>query len=323
LDFYQVIGVPKNADDKEIKKAYREKAQKLHPDRNPDKPQAEEQFKNLQEAYATLGTPEKRKDYDNEQRYQATQSRTQAQASSDFSFGFDPGAHYGPAGPQINLDDIFRTLRSQPAHSQSFSFPPPARNVALKVSFEQAFTGTEKILVGRRDARCTHCQGLGCQACNYNGLVSVSFRYKVKVPAGISTGAKLRLPNRGDENEVGERGDLYAIIEVGSHPKWKRKGADLEIEVPITFADAVLGAEADVDVPLKDSKRLHVRAGTSTGTKQRLRGQGFPKLGGGRGDLFLRFVVDVPRGLSEDEKSKLQQLQGPLQKALESRGKKN
>jgi molecular chaperone DnaJ len=340
-DPYKTLGVDKKASDEEVKKAYRKLARKYHPDRNAGDKDAEERFKEVQEAYSVLSDPEKRKAYDS--------------GGGIFGAGgFDPnnfrGGNFGGFGDM--LSDLFGN-RAGGARA-----PRAERGRDLEtevhVSFEQAMEGAQVPVAVPMSAPCTTCRGTGakpgtsptiCSLCQgrgveaeSQGLFSISQpcrrcggtgteikdpcptcagsgrtrqvkRYRVNIPAGVRDGSRVRLAGKGEAGPLnGPPGDLYVITRVGESPIFSRKGDNLEVEVPITIPEAIRGATIEVPT-LSATKRIRVPPGTQHGTIQRLRGEGPPRLGGrGRGDIHYRLVIDVPSSLSSEQREAVDDL---------------
>ncbi|TMK99039.1 MAG: molecular chaperone DnaJ [Actinobacteria bacterium] len=347
-DYYKTLGVDKKASAEEIKKAYRKLARKYHPDRNPDDKQAEARFKEVSQAYDVLGDPEKRKQYDSGTGPFATGAGPGGGFGGFGNFDFDASS----MGDILSNLFGGRGARQRPraergadleAHvSLSFDQAISGAQVPLQVPMHAtcptchgtgAKPGTSPIVCPRCEGRgietqgqgmfsisqpCSRCGGSGtvienpCPTCQGSGAVRTVKRLRVNVPAGVREGSRIRLAGKGEPGRRGgPPGDLYLITHVASSPVFKRKGNNLEVEVPLTIPEAVRGAE--VQVPTLDgTKTLRVRAGTTHGTVQRLRGAGPPKLAGGsssdRGDLHYRFVIDVPRELTEEQSAAVDEL---------------
>jgi molecular chaperone DnaJ len=275
-DLYRVLGVSKGASDDEIKKAYRKLARKYHPDRNPDDAAAEEKFKEVQGAYDTLSDPEKRKAHD--------------QGGSPFE-GFAGRGPFtaGPAGQGsfVDLGDILSSMFGRGGGPRGFP-QQPGRDLETEVplSFKQAIDGTQlTVPVGDK-------------------------RYKVKIPAGVRNGARIRIAGKGEAGpEGGPPGDLYVVTRVLPSPVFRRlDDGNLEVTVPITIAEALRGATIEVPT-LEGTKKIKVPAGTKHGTLQRLRGEGAPKpRGKGRGDIRYRLEIEVPQELSEEQREAVDKL---------------
>ena len=340
-DYYEILGVPRSAEDADIKSAYRKLALQYHPDRNPGDKTAEERFKEAAEAYSVLADPEKRSRYDR------------------FGHAGVGGASGGGVDPTIfndfgdilgGLGDLFGFSggrRGGPRRGSDLRYD-------LEISFEEAANGSETTLQipreepcdtcggsgsapGSTPERCSHCHGNGqirmqqgfftvartchhcggigrviskpCGTCHGKGRVSRERKLTVKIPAGIATAQRLRLTGEGEFGSRGAPpGDLYVVIHVREHPFFHRDGDDLLCEVPVTYPTLVLGGEIHVPT-LDDPATIQVPKGTQSDTRFRLRGKGMPNVGGrGRGDLYVRVKVAVPRRLSREQKELVESL---------------
>ena len=343
-DFYDTLGVKKGAYEEEIKKAYRKLARKWHPDANAGDPQAEERFKEIQEAYSVLSDPEKRRQYD---------------SGGMFGGGPGGGVRFDPSmfrGGMGSFGDIISDLFGRGGGGGG------AARVAgrdleteVRLSFDQAMRGTDVSVSVPTEAPCPTCHGSGakpgtspvtcprcggrgietegqgmfsmaqpcslcggrgtiieepCNTCGGTGFTQQTKRYKVKIPAGVREGSRIRIAGKGEPGLGGAPpGDLYVVTRVLPSPIFKRKGDHLEVDVPITIVEAIKGATVEVPT-LSGSKRIRVPAGTQHGTVQRLRGEGPPRLGGkGRGDIHYRLVVEVPRKLSKEQSEVVDELE--------------
>jgi curved DNA-binding protein len=307
-DYYKILGVDKKASDGEIKKAYRKLAMKYHPDRNKGDKKAEDKFKELSEAYAVLSDTEKKKQYDTygsagfQQRY----SQEDIFQGFDFSnlfreFGFGGGSEniFGqrsghPGGgayrtytfnrggqPFDNGDPYAQAGRPQQGTDQMYELAITLREAALGAEKQLSFPAGKKME-----------------------------KVVVKIPPGITTGKKLRIPGKGGPGQAGgPAGDLYIQIKVQEDPIFKLEEPNLFVEKEINFTQAVLGTE--VEVPTLEGKSLHVKIppGTQPQSKLRLKGYGLPILGGkGKGDQFVKIVIKVPKKLSDRQKKLLEEL---------------
>lgn len=326
-DYYAILGVPRNATEKEIKQAYRRLARKYHPDVNPGDKSAEEKFKEISEAYEVLSDPEKRAKYDQYGEMWKYYSEQQQQ----------PGGFSGGGGWQDlrdfgfgGLGDLFATLfgdafgRGRTAETEFGSVFDASLDVEypIEVSLEEAYSGATRTLSLTLQDTCQQCGGTGasrtrsgyftlgqaCPNCHGRGTIPRSRRLEVRIPPGVQDGSKIRLAGEGLTGRGGQRGDLYLIVRMRPHPVFERKGDDLYVEVDVPYTIAALGGEVRVPT-LKGNVTMKVPAGTQSGQVFRLVGQGMPHLkGGGYGDLYARVRITVPRTLSARERELLQQL---------------
>jgi len=278
-DYYKVLGAKRNASQPEIKKIYRRLARKYHPDVNPGDPSAEERFKQIQEAYKVLSDPEKRKIYDQPPGFYP--DGQQAAAGNGFhGIRFDGQSTFG---------DIFSDLFGRGNAGAGSARPTRGQDLesGVDIPFLDAIRGTQtRIRVGRR-----------------GGPTQKVESFRVKIPAGVKTGSRIRIPGKGDAAEFGgPPGDLFLVIRVQPHPFFSRRRNNILCKVPITIDEAVLGAE--IEVPTVEGKaRLKIPSGTQNGQKFRLRGRGAPSAkGGGRGDQLVEVQVVLPT--VKDERSK-------------------
>jgi curved DNA-binding protein len=309
-DYYQVLGVDKKASADVIKKAYRKLALKWHPDKNPNNKSAEEKFKKISEAYAVLSNDEKRQQYDQfGSADQFRQQYSQEDIFRDFDldeilrgFGFGGGrgagrttfrtGRRGGTHTQGN-DDPFSSIFGGMGGGQQFSHMPEKGQDAeynLAISLEESVFGADKKISFQLE----------------NRIEDIS----VKIPPGISSGKKLRLPGKGLSGyNGGPHGDLYLNINVLPHPIYSRDGNDLYIEKTIKFTQAALGTTIDVPTLDGSTKRLKLSPGTQNNTKIRMKGYGVPGLKGApKGDQFVKINIEVPKKLSDKQSKLIQQL---------------
>jgi molecular chaperone DnaJ len=343
-DYYKVLGVDRKASQDEIKKAYRKLARQYHPDTNSSAG-AEGRFKEISEAYDVLGDPEKRKSYDRGGGVfggagpfggAGGAGRADFGSFSDilsniFSTGAGRGTRTKPAAERGR--DLETTI------SLSFDQAVEGAQVPVAVATHIPCTtcrgtgakpGTSPVVCPVCQGRgvesqgqglfsitrpCHRCNGAGtiieepCPTCHGQGRLRELKKYRVNIPPGVKDGSRIRLAGKGEAGlRGGPPGDLYVICHVGDSAVFARKGDNIEVEVPITVAEAIGGA--DVEVPtLHGTKRLRVPPGTKHGTVQRLRGEGPPVLGGrGHGDIHYRFVIEVPRELTDEQRQALDEL---------------
>ena len=312
-DYYGILGVSKKATAKEIKQAYRKLARKHHPDVNPGDKSAEAKFKEINEAHEVLSDPEKRKKYDqygeNWQYADQFAKAGRRQRSRDFSTGgttFDFG-DIGGGGFGSIFDSVLsgfgggRARRSQ--RGRDLEYP-------VEVSLEEAYRGATRMLETQVEEGCPSCKGEGCPACGGLGRVMRPKRLEVKTPPGVKDGSRVRIAGKGGSGYGGgASGDLYLVISVKADKRFRRTGADLQVEVPVSLLDAILGSE--VQVPTIEGKRLALKIPpeTQNGKVFRLAKQGMPHLGGNtKGDLLVKVQVVLPTKLSEREKKLFQEL---------------
>lgn len=336
-DYYEVLNVPRNASEREIKRVYRKLARKHHPDVNPGDREAEAKFKEITEAYEVLSDPEKRRQYD-QFGHQPFASATAEGPGPGFGFDFGRGGFGG-------IGDIFSDIFGGRTAGTAGPHKGEDLHYAIDLNFEDAVRGlsTEILLQkhvlcevcqgsgaepgsspqpcpecsgsGRRQVSrgilsmtspCPRCQGSGkvvlkpCRNCGGKGMVYRTERVKVKVPPGVDTGSRVRLGGKGEPGKNGgPPGDLYVTTRVYPHRFFERKGDNIYCTMPITITEAALGAR--IEVPTVDGKAtMTIPPGTSGGRIFRLRGKGVPHLkGGGRGDQYLTVQVVVPQNLDD------------------------
>jgi molecular chaperone DnaJ len=345
-DYYEVLGVNRDAADAELKKAYRRLAMKHHPDRNPDNAESEASFKEAKEAYEMLSDSRKRQAYDQ-----------YGHAGVDNSAG-GVGGMGGGAGFGDIFGDVFGDIFGGGRGGRSNVYRGADMRYDLSLTLEEAVMGHSAEVSfaslkncdtcdgdgakpGTDKKGCTTCGGVGqvrrqqgffsvqqtcpacrgegriieepCDDCHGQGRVQQERTLSVKVPAGVDTGDRIRLSGEGEAGQNGgPSGDLYVEIHVQSHAVFEREGADLSCHVPLTFAAAALGGELSVPT-LGGEVSLKIPAGSQSGRVFRLRGKGVkPVRGGGPGDLYCRVDVETPTNLTKEQKKLLQKLQDSL-----------
>ncbi len=345
---YEVLGVPKNAPQDEVKKAYRKLARRYHPDKNPEDAEAEARFKEVQGAYDVIGDPEKRKQYD-------TFGSANGRGGQGGGFAWNPseGFDFGDLG---NLGDLFGGLFGGGARGGAEPRGQRGNDVEVQVSlsFDDALNGVETKIPVALELACHVCHGSGakpgtapkvCPQCGGRGVVAESQgffalsqpcprcrgngtvieepcpnckgsgrerrtkRYTVKIPAGVKNGSRIRLKGKGEAGwGGGPAGDLYVVTKVEPSKTFHRRGDDLVVEVPVSFADAALGTTASVPTP-DGPVSVKVPSGSEDGKLLRVRGKGAPHLkGSGRGDVLAKLRIEVPKKLSKRERELLEEL---------------
>ncbi|HEX8067788.1 MAG TPA: molecular chaperone DnaJ [Thermoleophilaceae bacterium] len=343
-DPYKVLGVDKKAPQDEIKKAYRKLARRYHPDQNAGDKAAEERFKEIQQAYSVVGDPEKRKQYDQGGgifggfdpggfRPGAGGFGGLGDILSDiFGSGSGPGGARGTTRPERgrDLETEVHVSFDQAMEGAQVPVTVPLSAPCPTCGGTGAKPGTSPTVCSRCQGRgiesegqglfsmsrpCSKCGGTGteiedpCTTCGGSGHTRQVKRYRANIPAGVRDGSRVRLAGKGEPGRRGgPPGDLYVITRVGESPIFRRRGDNLEVDVPITIVEAIRGATVEVPT-LSGTKRIRVPAGTQHGSVQRLRGEGPPRLGGkGRGDVHYRLVIDVPRSLDKKQRKAVDDL---------------
>ncbi|OGO18208.1 MAG: molecular chaperone DnaJ [Chloroflexi bacterium RBG_16_50_11] len=321
-NYYDILGVKKDATDKDIKQAYRRLARKHHPDVNPGDKSAEAKFKEINAAFEVLSDKEKRQKYDKygdkwqyaDQFEQAAQQQAQYRQytggdGSSFRYGGDIG------GMDSLFDELFGGLRGRGASRRTQVRQGQDLESNVEVTLEEAFNGTTRMINLQAEQPCAACHGTGqiqnlpCSACRGAGVVASVNRLEVKIPAGVNNGSRVRISGKGQPGYGGgPSGDLYLNVTVAPHSIFQRQGDDLTTEIPIPLTVAVLGGEVQVPM-LKGKLALKIPPETQNGRVFRLAGQGMPHLGkSARGDLLAKVNVVLPSKLTEKEKELFRQL---------------
>lgn len=348
-DYYEVLGLQKGASENDIKRAYKRLASKHHPDKNQGSKEAEEKFKEINEAYEVLGDDQKRAAYDQ----YGHAAFEQGGGAGGFGSGFG-GADFGDM-----FGDIFGDIFGGGGRGRQRVVRGEDLRYDLEITLEEAVKGTTKDIQintlthcdscggsgaekGSKVETCPHCHGSGrirrqqgffvsesicptchgsgkkiekpCHSCHGEGRIHKKENLSVKIPAGVDTGNQLRLAGKGAAGENGApAGDLYVVIHVREHHIFERDGSNLYCEVPISFAIAALGGE--IEVPTLDGRvKLKIPAETQTGKLFRMRGKGVASTRSGyAGDLICRIVVETPVNLTSEQKELLQKLEESLQ----------
>lgn len=368
-DYYNILGIKKDAKADEIKKAYRRLARKYHPDVNPNDKSAEEKFKEVQEAYDVLSDEKKRKVFDRFGYYADNLDPDSPfggarGAGASNAGGFDFSGFSWEAGQTSSTEssssfrDIFSDLFGGGGSKREPEPPRPLPKkgadieMPLALSFEESFSGLMMNITVNRSEQCSRCHGAGdtggpvvvcttckgtgqvmktggrlqfsqtcsdcegtgrrrqpCSLCNGKGVTPKTEQVKIRIPAGVDTGSRVRIPKKGHGGRLGaESGDLFILTNVGKHRFFTRKGDNIYVVVPITVPEAALGTK--IEVPTVEGRaQLKIPAGTESGQKFRLRERGFPSLRNPnlRGDQFIEVQIYMPRIISEETKEILRQ----------------
>jgi molecular chaperone DnaJ len=340
-NYYEILDVACDADPDALKKAYRLMAKKVHPDHQQGDAQAEERFKELQEAYEVLSHPVKRVQYDTE--YLRKRVRAGSGSAGRRS---PPSGTRGKTGVADRVEDVFEMLKDRMKNKGKRG---EDHRYMLSLSLEEAAKGVKKIIHIPRGKTCSHCSGRGwntvasspvcqtcsgqgeitvargstrttmkcphcrgtglnekipCHNCRGKGIVTTRLKRAVEIPAGVDNGSRLKIRGEGGPGETGcENGDLYIIIQVKDHKKFRRENLDIWLDLPLHFTDAALGAKFEVPT-LHGVRSLAVPPGTQSGEVFVLKGCGMPGLNGSRtGDQKVRVHVRVPRKMTRNERT--------------------
>src|SRR5438094_6429756 len=346
---YDTLGVKKGASADEIKKAYRKLAAQYHPDRNPGDSTSEEKFKEVQNAYDVLSDEDKRKQYDRFGSTNGRPGPDAGDFNFGGNFNINDLGDLGDLFGGLFNRGATRARRPQPERGSdieaivTLSFEDSLRGLETKIPVDVttacrecggtgAEPGTSPVICPECHGRgvvsesqglfalsqpCPRCRGNGtvvespCRKCKGSGRERRTRRYTVKIPAGVRDGTRIRLKGKGEIGEAGgPAGDLIVVTRVQPSRLFERRGANLVIDVPVTYSEAALGATVEVPTPYGERVSLKVPAGTQDGRQLRIRGHGAPKLGGGgKGDLIARLRVTVPKKLTKKEREALEELQ--------------
>lgn len=363
-DYYEVLGVSRDADADEIKKAYRKQAIKFHPDKNPNDKSAEEKFKELGEAYEALSNPQSKAAYD-QYGHAAFDPRSRAGAGARGGGFHDPADIFRDVfGGGSIFEDLFGSGGGQREggvqrgsdlrYDMELNFMEAAQGCEKEITVTKADecdicggSGAEKGATVKTCATCggrgqvissrgifsiaqtcPRCDGRGkvvdkpCAACRGSGRRERTSKIKIKIPAGVDTGARLRSVGNGEAGlRGGPSGDLYVVLHVKPHEIFQREGDDLICEVPISFVQAALGVEIEVPT-LTGSTQIRIPAGTQSSTTFRLKGKGIKNVQGyGFGDLLAKVIVEVPHKLNSAQRAKLEEFAALCDESVNPIGK--
>ena len=315
-DYYAILGVGRNASEKEIKQAYRRLARKHHPDVNPGDRSAEARFKEINAAYEVLSNAEKRKKYDqfgDQWEYAEQFAKSEGQQGVRWDFGQGgTTVEYGDVGDI--LSSLFgdagagSRMRRGPQRGQDIESP-------IEVSLEEAYHGSRRVIQLETQEPCVACGGTGkvgnrvCTICTGTGGKAIPKRLEVKIPAGVKDGSRIRIAGEGVPGRAGgSKGDLYLVAKVLPHKLFERKGDDVYAEVSVPLATAILGGEVGL-ATLNGNLSLKIPPETQNGKVFRLAGKGMPQLGtANHGNLFAKVKVVLPTNLTEEERRLFERL---------------
>ncbi|PKL51470.1 MAG: molecular chaperone DnaJ [Nitrospira bacterium HGW-Nitrospira-1] len=335
-DYYDILGVSRDAAADDLKRAFRQLAMKYHPDRNPDNKQSEDKFKEINEAYSCLSDPQKRAHYD---RFGSSEGMGGGYAGAGFGdifediFGDLFGAFGGTGrqraakGSDLRYDLGISLSEAVFGAEKTIDFPKweickeckgsgsepgkspetcPSCKGAGQIRFQQGFFSVSK--------SCSKCQGTGhrithpCKKCKGTGRIKENKSISLKIPAGVDTGSRLRVSGEGELGEYGgPSGDLYVVLNVEEHPFFKREGTEIFCEAPVSFPQAALGAE--IEIPTIDgAAKLKIPPGAQSGRLFTIKGKGAPRVGGHqRGNQIVRIYVEVPTKLTPRQRELLEE----------------
>jgi curved DNA-binding protein len=330
-DYYEVLGVPRTASDEEIKKAFRKLARQHHPDVAKNKKEAEERFKEVNEAYEVLGDPAKRKKYDElGANWKAGAEFRPPPGWETFSGGSFAGTRGQEGGFEFQFggtgfSDFFEQLFGSMGRGRGFeghtgfaeeNLAERGRDIEgdILVTLEEAERGSVRSVSVRHQTPCESCDGAGgrrraiCRACGGTGRINKTDQYQVKIPAGVTEGQRLRLAGRGEAGLAGAAaGDLFLRVRLAKHPDFEVEGHDLVHETELAPWEAVLGAQVSVPT-LAGQVNIKIPPGTQTGQRLRVRRRGLRDREGERGDLYVVVSVQLPSRVNDRERALWEQL---------------
>jgi molecular chaperone DnaJ len=327
-DYYEVLGVARDCDAVELKRAYRELAMKWHPDKNPGSKEAEERFKEVSEAYSVLSEPEKRAHYDRVGHsgggFEATVGSFTDLFENLFGDLFGRKKQKAAAGRDLRYTLELDFLEAARGVTKTITIPARGDCEACRGTGARGEAGLTVCTAcgGKGEIKmqqgffsvgksCATCHGTGktivdpCPTCAGSGTVEKEREFTVTIPPGAEDGNVRRVPGQGEPGRRGgAAGDLHVVIRTRPHPLWKREGQVVVCELPLSFAEAALGAS--IEVPTLDGRvEMRVPPGTQSGTVFRLRGKGFPTASGARGDAHVKIIVETPVGLTPAQRELL------------------
>jgi len=327
-DYYQALGVKRDASQKDIKAAFRKLARKYHPDVNPGDAGAEQRFKDINQAHDVLSDADKRAKYDRygdqwEQAEAFEKARAQHGGGGSQTFSFDINdllrRQGGRSSGGVDFGDMLGNIFGGGGGRTRGPVRGENAEYVTEITLEEAYNGTSRTLQLQTHEACPTCGGSGqianavCHACQGQGAVLRPKRLEVKIPAGATDGTRVRITGEGNPGMAGgPRGDLHVVTKVRAHPRFERKGDDLIEEVPVPVEDAVLGGEVEVQTIAGKRVAMRVPAMTQNGARIKLKGLGMPSLNGKgkehRGDLYAKVKLTIPDKLSDRERELFEEL---------------
>jgi molecular chaperone DnaJ len=318
-DYYEILGVSRNASEKELKQAYRRLARKYHPDINPGDKSAEAKFKEMNTAYEVLSNPEKRRKYDQfGEQWEYADQFAKSGGQERVRWDFDRGGTSFEYGDMSGYGDIFSSLfgdsgigsrtKRGPRRGQDIESP-------VEATLEEAYHGSTRLMQLQTQEPCTACGGTGrvgnraCTICGGAGVKLNPRRLEVKIPAGVKDGSRIRIAGEGGSGLAGgKKGDLYLVVKVLPHKLFELKGDDLYTEVSVPLATAMLGGEVRLPT-LNGNISLKIPPETQNGKVFRLAGKGMPQLSNKKyGNMLAKVKVVLPTNLTEEEKKLFEKL---------------
>ena len=317
-DYYQILGVNRNASEKEIKQTYRRLARKYHPDLNPNDKSAETRFKEINAAYQVLSDAEKRKKYDQfGDQWEFAEQFAKSGGQERVRWDFGKGGTTFKYGDLSDFGDIFSSLFGDSGIDSRVRGPRRGQDIEspIEVTLEEAYHGSTRVIQLQTVESCTACGGTGsvgnrvCTICNGAGGKITPRRLEVKIPAGVRNGSRIRIAGKGSPGRAeGNKGDLYLVVKVLPHKVFERKGDDLYTEVSVPLSTAIMGGEVRLTT-LNGNVSLEIPPETQNSKVFRLVGKGMPRLGNSDyGSMFARVRVILPTNLTEEEKKLFERL---------------
>ena len=327
-DYYAILGVPKNAPEKDIKSAYRKLARKWHPDANLNNPkEAEDRFKDISEAYEVLGDSDKRRKYDvlgSDWQQASAQAEQQRRYRTSQNEPFDFGGFSNAGGAGSGFSDFFDMFFSgggggarRTANANVGARRGQDLETTIELTLRDAYDGGKKSVSLQVEDACARCRGTGtengrlCTVCHGTGRVLQNKKFDITIPRGIGDGQRIRLSGQGGTGTAGgASGDLFLVVKIAEDPTYKRKGSDLYVDLPVSLYDLVLGAEVKVPT-MAGQVTMSIPEGTQNNRLMRLAGKGMPNVkGAAAGDEYVRLIGQLPQSLTDKERKLFKELSG-------------